>query len=118
MFNVRLRSTFKFIREAHGIPKSQKLSWCLIVYSKAERPERLVRLGVALLGTNKAIDISDGVFIDNSSRHKVELATRRTMGDYYIYESENHVERLPDSFVSDMYFNRVYSKEMMEDYLL
>lgn len=117
MFNAR-RSTYKFIREVHGIPKSQKLSWCLIIYSEAERPERLVRLGVALLGTNKAIDLSDGVFINDNSWHKVELATRRTIGDYYIYESENHVQRLPNYFVSDMYYKRVYSKEMMESYLL
>ena len=118
MFNARLKSTFKFIREVHGIPKSQKLSWCLIIYSASEREERLVRLGVALLGTDKAIDLTDGVFINDNSRHKVELATRRTMGDYYIYESDNHVERLPYSFVSDMYYKRVYSKEMIKSYLM
>lgn len=113
------KNTLKFIREVHHIPKSQKLAWCIIHYPNAERPERQLRLGVLLVGTDKAIDVADGVFVQNRSNQKAMVATREKLGDWYCYEcEEGYVLRLPDSFISDMYYNRIYSRDMMDNYLL
>ena len=112
------KNTFKYIREIHRIPKSQKLAWCIIHYPDAERPERCHRLGVLLVGTDKAIDLADAVFIQNRSDQKAVIATREKDGDWYRYISEDgFVLRLPYCFISDMYFSRVYSRDLMDGYL-
>lgn len=113
------KNTFNFIREVHRIPKSQKLAWCIIHYPNAERPERQLRLGVLLVGTDKAIDLADGEFIQNRSNQKAMIATREKQGDWYQYEcEEGYVLRLPDYFISDMYYKRIYSTDLMDCYLL
>ena len=112
-------NTFKFIRQFHRIPQRQKLSWCIIHYPDIPDPARQLRLGVALIGTDKAIDIATGTFIQDHKRSRVILATRRTLGDWYHYESENGpVLRLPRAFTADMYFNRIYSKNLIDSFLL
>lgn len=112
-------STFKFIREFHRIPRSQKLTWCIIFYPNAERREWREKLGVSLVGTDKALDIASGKFIQVRSDQQVIEVTRRTMGDWYIYESEGgSTLRLPRCFVSDMYYNRVFSRDLLENYLI
>ena len=113
------KNTFKFIREIHRIPKSQKLAWCIIHYPDAERPERRLRLGVILEGTDKAIDLADGVFIQNCSNQKAMIATREKQGDWYHYEcQEGYTLHLPYYFISDMYYKRIYSTDLMDSYLL
>ena len=112
-------NTLQFIRDFHRIPKKQKLAWCIIHYPDAERPERCLRLGVLLVGTSKAIDIADGIFIQNCQNQNAMKATRKKVGDWYVYEcEEGYAIQLPDSFIEDMYFKRIYSTNLINYFLL
>ncbi len=126
---MEIKPTFDFFRKFHHIPVSQKLCWCLINHPDEEEWIHRHRLGVWLVGTSKAIDVAKGVFVqlrdnpvshDASQPRTIALCRRVSDGSYYRYipEDDSPVLRLPKYFVGDMYYTKVYSKDMIDSYLL
>ena len=112
---MEIKSTFGFFRTVHGIPKSRKLSWCL--FKRNPDDARTLSLGVYLVGTDKMVDVAKGRFvqIDNYS---IEPAIRTSKGDYFIYTSKQYAMPLPKNYAADMYRTMLYSKELLDMYIL
>ena len=114
------KSTLQFIRDFHRIPLRQKISWCIIAYDRADCTKD--RIGVFLEGTNKAIDLSTGNFEqvgrEENATRRVFIVKRESEGDWHLYRHPERVVRLPKYYISDMYYRRVYSRDMIESYLL
>ena len=125
---MEIKPTFEFFRKFHHIPASQKLCWCLINDPNDGEWQLWRKLGVWLVGTDKAIDVAKGEFVQLRSepisngdclRGTIVLCHRESDGDYYRYIPEDGTPlRLPKCFVSDAYYNRVYSKDMINSYML
>ena len=75
-------------------------------------------LGVFLFGTDKVLNIKTGQFEQADGAAKCLIATRKSKGDWYEYSADDVVLRLPKCYVSDMYYTRVYSQDMIDSYLL
>ena len=125
---MEIKPTFDFFRKFHRIPASQKLCWCLINDPDEDDWRFRRKLGVWLVGTSKAIDVAEGEFVqlrDNPVvqneclRGTIVLCQRESDGDYYRYIPEDGTPlRLPKYFVNDAYYARVYSKDMIDSYML
>ena len=117
---MNIKSTLGFFREVHGIPKRQKLAWC--VFPKVANDESSLQLGVMLIGTDKLINVATGRFVQAKKAEDLcpDIATRSSEGDWFVYRTSDntHVLRLPKNYVADMYQTMVYSPELMDSYLL
>ena len=110
----------KFFRAYFRIPRKYKLEWCILLES--DEKGTVTRLGVHLVGTDKAIDVAARYFveIDGVSEVKYQMlpVVRKSKGDSYVYiSSEMRIER-PKTFIQDIYFRCIYSPELMECELL
>lgn len=105
------QNTLAFLKGVHQIPRNQKVSWALIPVEGTPNYD----LGVFLIGTDKVLNIKTGRF---EQAERTLIAMRRSKGDWYEYSANNVVRRMPKSYVSDMYYDRIYSKEMVDSYLL
>lgn len=116
---MKIKSSLGFFREVHGIPKRQKLAWC--IFPKVPNDESSLQLGVMLVGTDKLINVASGRFaqVKKAAELSPEIATRSSEGDWFVYRTTSgRVMRLPKNYVADMYRTMVYSPELMDSYLM
>lgn len=111
---MEAKTTLAFIRGFHRIPKRQKLAWVLIPVNEVYQYD----LGVFLCGTDKVLNIRTGLFEQVNDAARPVIVNRRSKGDWYVYTAEDVEKRLSKYYVSDMYYARIYSKEMVDSYLL
>lgn len=115
-------NTYKFIRRYYNIPKRVRLQWCIVRERTKDGVE--FRLGVALVGTNKYIDVAMRRFFSctkcGSVERSYELAERHPEGDMYVYSAVDILLSIsrPVTFISDIYFSSWYDKDMAGALLL
>lgn len=114
---MEIKSTLKFFRDFHRIPKSQKLEWCICRYDIQSNSDYKQCLGVLLTGTGKFIDIANGQFREIYGPMRVETVKRESDGGWYFYIGETMMMRTPKYYIHDMYYKRVYTKDMIDSFM-
>lgn len=114
-------NTFAFFRRYFGLPRRSALEWCVVKESTREGTQ--LRLGVRLKGTNLYIDVAMRRFF-----HEVDipLIRRRCFparrigrpGEYEYRTGEGWGISKPKSYVRDIYYNSVFSKELLKTRLM
>ena len=121
IYIMKVKNTLRFFREFYHIPQRIKLKWCIL--QETHRSTTVLRLGVVLIGTDKAIDVAARNFvqIDNSSEvnYKVLPARRVNCKNWFMYISNGETRLCtPKTYVHDIYFRSVYSPELQNSILL
>ena len=115
-------NTYKFIRRYYNIPVRVRLQWCIVRERTKDGVE--FRLGVALVGTNKYIDVAMRRFFScvkcRAVERSYELAERHLEGDMYVYRAMDILLSIskPVTYISDIYFPTWYDKDMAGETLL
>lgn len=121
-----IRSSYNslaFFREYYHIPASVRLSWALVVETVDGRQE--TRLGIQLPDR-------PGLYLDVAMRRffteteifhgrisrKAYPASRISGKDRYTFVAENGLSRdFPKSYIRDIYFTSVYSRDLLSQVL-
>ena len=115
------KNTFKFLRYVYRIPQGQGLTWALLVEPNDAGSGLTTKLGVRLLGTNKVLDLSTRRCVTaNDSRRNTYDAKRISLNkEEYLYKTEEGYQLiLPKSYVGDLHFRSIYTKELVNAFLL
>ena len=116
---MKIKTTLKFFRNYFWIPENIPLRWCVI--REIDHEVLLKRVGVELVGTNKAVDIFCRTFIekDDQSLYQFIPAKRISKGGNYVFVCEDGFEvEVSKTLVRDIYFRCIYSDEMIKQVLL
>lgn len=116
---MEIKTTLKFFREYFRIPKKVSLRWCVI--EEMYDMSLLKRIGVELVGTDKAVDVLRRCFIERDSQggYRFVPAKRIAKKEEYLFQCENGTSvEMPKRLVRDIYFRSVYSEEMIKQVLL
>ena len=112
--------SLKFFRDFYRIPRTVGIGWCIIVERSATGEN--VRLGVSLPANNKVIDVAARQFIQIGLPTLVTYhaypAVRKVEGDEVVFSGSGYEIKVPKTYVTDIYYRSVYSKEMVQDTLL
>lgn len=114
-----IKETLKFLREYYRIPGNKKIGWGIIEEKTAAGTE--YRLGVIVKGTDLYLDVALRRFYSRIVRRSVSreiFPAVRTSCDAlnYEYTAENGLSiKRSKSFISDIYYPAVYSKELEEE---
>lgn len=115
-------NTYKFIRRYYNIPGRVRLQWCIVRERTKDGVE--FRLGVALVGTNKYIDVAMRRFFScvkcRAVERSYELAERHLESDMYVYRATDILLSIskPVTYISDIYFPSWYDGDLAEATLL
>ena len=115
-------NSFCFLRRYYNIPKSRKLSWCII--KECTRSGTELRLGASLVGTNTYIDIARRRFFSEVKLPAIERtvfpAKRSSQGAAYKFLCPNNGCEIskPKSYMEDIYNVALYTPELMKKTLL
>lgn len=114
-------NTFAFFRRCFGLPRKAALEWCVVKESTREGTQ--LRLGVRLKGTSLYIDVAMRRFF-----HEVDIpAIRRRCfparrigrrGEYEYRTGDGRILVKPKNYIRDIYFNSVFSKELLKTRLM
>lgn len=118
---MEIKFTLTFLREYYRIPKRMKLQWCIVEEvsrSRSGEPERELRPGVLLSGTNLYIDIAQRRFfstlkIGNVSR-TAHAAKRTGDGNHFVFSADGLTVRVDKNYVQDLYYTSVYREELLK----
>ena len=112
--------SLKFFRDFYRIPRTVGIGWCILVEHSPNG--ETVRLGVSLPADNKAIDVAARQFIQLGLPALVTYnaypAVRKIEGDEVVFSGSGYEIKVPKTYVADIYYRSVYSKEMVQDTLL
>lgn len=109
----------KFFRDFYRIPKTVGVYWCILVERSFQGEN--VRLGVGLADNNKVIDVAARTFVQIGSfpvSYHAYKADRKVEGDEVVFTGSGYEVRVPKTYVADIYYRSVYSKELAQDALL
>lgn len=117
---MKIQLSLGFFRDFFRIPKNMEIDWCILV-ERSPQGEK-VRLGVNLLAYNKAIDVAARQFVQVGTPtivyYSAYPAKRRTVNDNVVFKGAGYEIKIPKTYVTDIYYRSVYSKEMLKDTLL
>jgi hypothetical protein len=115
-------NSYCFLRRYFNIPKSRKLSWCII--KETTRSGTELRLGASVVGTNKYIDIARRRFFSEISLGGVQRvvypAKRMSQGEDFVFQSLQDSCRITKSkgYIEDIYNISWFSPELIKKTLL
>lgn len=113
------KETLKFLREYFRIPGNKKIGWGIIEEINASGTE--YRLGVDIIETNLFLDVALRRFYSKvqlrSISRKIYPAVRRSCDRLnYEFVAENGLRiKRSKTFIADIYYPAVYSKELEEE---
>jgi hypothetical protein len=115
------KNSLAFFRKHFRVPKKVKLQWCILV--KNDNP-LTKRLGILVTGTNKAIDVPQRRFIqvnigdeDGFSAYPARKTRTRHNINYFSLDGKATLTT-PESYIKDIYFRAIYSRELIEQFLI
>jgi hypothetical protein len=116
--------SIRFLREYFHIPRTKKVSWCLVEEKNEKTGDRDIRLGLQIAGSDLYLDVAARRFYTAGTcgpiTRNLYPAIRRSYNHVYWFiagEQPYLSKEVSKTYIADIYYPAMYNKNLLAEQL-